>query len=208
MNYDTFLDAKAQAGADSGFEPVWMPSFLFDFQADMVDWAIRKGRAAIFADCGLGKTPMGLTWASNVVRKTDRPVLYLTPLAVAGQTIRIARLQGRSRMTQLGLELVPRSHPPLARKNDPVESHQAAASAKQLQADHHCLILGALRRGAAGKDRIASITRLSGTQVARRTTELYRSGAIKPTGRTVTSASGRQEREWYLVVAPIGPMHA
>jgi Helicase conserved C-terminal domain len=89
-DYESFLDRKTQGGADSGFEPVWMPPFLFDFQADIVDWAVRKGRAAIFADCGLGKTPMGLTWASNVARKTGKPVLYLTPLAVASQTVREA----------------------------------------------------------------------------------------------------------------------
>ena len=53
----------------------------------MVEWAVRKGRAAIFADCGLGKTPMGLVWAENVARKTGRPVLFLTPLAVGSQTI-------------------------------------------------------------------------------------------------------------------------
>jgi len=88
--YAAFLDRKTQGGADSGFAPVWMPPFLFDFQAAMVEWAVRKGRAAIFADCGLGKTPMGLTWASNVARKTGKPVLYLTPLAVASQTVREA----------------------------------------------------------------------------------------------------------------------
>ena len=90
MNYSEYLESKSQGGADSGFAPVWMPSFLFDFQSAMVDWAVRKGRAAIFADCGLGKTPMGLTWASNVARKTNKPVLYLTPLAVASQTVREA----------------------------------------------------------------------------------------------------------------------
>ena len=86
--YLAFLDKKMQGGADSGFDPVWMPEFLFDFQKEMVEWAVRKGRAAIFADCGLGKTPMGLVWASNVARKTNKPVLYLTPLAVAPQTVR------------------------------------------------------------------------------------------------------------------------
>lgn len=88
MNYADFLQGKTQAGADSGFAPIFRPSFLFDFQSAIVDWAVRKGRAAIFADCGLGKTPMGLTWASNVARKTRKPVLYLTPLAVASQTVR------------------------------------------------------------------------------------------------------------------------
>ena len=93
-DYQQYLERKTQGGADSGFEPVWLPDFLFDFQTAMVDWAVRKGRAAIFADCGLGKTPMGLVWASNVVRKTGKPVLYLTPLAVGAQTIREAQKFG------------------------------------------------------------------------------------------------------------------
>ncbi len=93
-DYTAFLERKSQAGADSGFAPLWMPDFLFEFQASLVDWAVRKGRAAIFADCGLGKTPMGLVWASNVARKTNKPVLYLTPLAVAPQTVREAEKFG------------------------------------------------------------------------------------------------------------------
>lgn len=86
--YDAFLAQKAQTGADHGFDPLWMPSFLFDFQAALVEWAVRKGRAAIFADCGLGKTPMQLAWAENVVRHTNGRALILTPLAVAAQTVR------------------------------------------------------------------------------------------------------------------------
>jgi hypothetical protein len=85
-DYYSFLDAKAQLGQMDGFNPVHMPEFLFDFQQSLVDWALRKGRSAIFADCGLGKTPMQLVWADNVVRKTNRPVLILTPLAVSYQT--------------------------------------------------------------------------------------------------------------------------
>ena len=53
MNYADFLDAKTQVGAAHGFEPVYMPDMLFDFQKSLVEWAIRKGRAAVFADCGL-----------------------------------------------------------------------------------------------------------------------------------------------------------
>ena len=87
MSYDDFLSTKAQLGDDSGFEPLWMPDFLFDFQAALVEWALLKGRGAIFADCGLGKTPMQLVWAENVVRKTNRPVLIVTPLAVSSQTV-------------------------------------------------------------------------------------------------------------------------
>lgn len=88
MNYSDFLDRKTQLGCDHGFEPSWMPDNLFPFQMSLVEWACRKGRAAIFADCGLGKTPMQLTWAENVVRKTDGRVLILTPLAVAFQTVK------------------------------------------------------------------------------------------------------------------------
>jgi len=88
VSYEEFLDRKLQVGAEHGFEPVFMPDQLFDFQRSLVEWAVRKGRAAIFADCGLGKSAMQLTWAENVARYTDRPVLILTPLAVAAQTIR------------------------------------------------------------------------------------------------------------------------
>lgn len=94
MDYGAFLERKAQSGVMSGFDPVWMPEFLFDFQSRLVDWAIRKGKAAIFADCGLGKTPMQLVWAENVVRKTNRPVLIATPLAVGQQVVREAEKFG------------------------------------------------------------------------------------------------------------------
>jgi hypothetical protein len=90
MNYEEFLNDKAQYGKESGFEPIVMPEFLFDFQKMLVTWAIRRGRAAIFADCGLGKTPMQLVWAENIVRKTNKRVLILTPLAVSYQTVQEA----------------------------------------------------------------------------------------------------------------------
>lgn len=87
-SYPAFLEMKSQCGADVGFEPVFMPSMLKDFQASLVDWAIRKGRAAIFADCGLGKTLMELVWAQNIHEFTNRGVLVVTPLAVGHQTER------------------------------------------------------------------------------------------------------------------------
>lgn len=93
-DYAAFLDRKAQLTDQHGFEPIWIPDFLFDFQKALVTWAIRKGRAAIFADCGLGKTPLELVWAENVVRKTNRPVLIMTPLAVSHQTLREAEKFG------------------------------------------------------------------------------------------------------------------
>jgi hypothetical protein len=87
-DYRQFLYSKTQLAGMSGFEPIWMPDFLFDFQRHLVEWAIRKGRAAIWADCGLGKTPMALTWSENVRRKLDGAVLIMTPLAVAEQFVR------------------------------------------------------------------------------------------------------------------------
>jgi hypothetical protein len=89
-DYAAFLDRKAQLADASGFAPIWLPSALIDFQAALTEWAILKGRAAIFADCGLGKTLMQLVWAENVVRHTNRPVLLLAPLAVTYQTAREA----------------------------------------------------------------------------------------------------------------------
>lgn len=86
-DYHTFLQQKADYGADSGFEPLWIPDFLFDFQKYIVEWAIRKGRAAVFADCGMGKTPMQLVWAQNMLQHTNKPGLILTPLAVSSQTL-------------------------------------------------------------------------------------------------------------------------
>ena len=90
MDYAEFLDHKAQLGGDHGFAPVKMPGWLFDFQGALVEWALRKGRAAVFADCGLGKTAIELVWADNVARKTGGNVLLLTPLAVTQQIARDA----------------------------------------------------------------------------------------------------------------------
>src|SRR5947209_17949123 len=93
-SYAEFLEAKSQDGNCYGFAPLWMPDFLFDFQRHLVEWAVRKGRAAIFADCGLGKTPMQLVWAENVARHTGGKALIVTPLAVCAQTAREAEKFG------------------------------------------------------------------------------------------------------------------
>ena len=53
LSYADFLHRKSQVAGMDGFEPLWVPEFLFDFQKALVEWALRKGRAAIFADCGL-----------------------------------------------------------------------------------------------------------------------------------------------------------
>lgn len=87
-DYARFLAAKAVVALPSGIpDPANIPSWLKPFQADIVRWALRLGRAAIFAGTGLGKTGMQLAWADAVHRHTGRPVLILTPLAVAQQTV-------------------------------------------------------------------------------------------------------------------------
>ena len=88
MNYKEFLDNKTQAKENTGFDPDWIPDKLFPFQKELLTWACNKGSAAIFADCGLGKTFMQLAWAENVARKTGGRVLILTPIAVAFQTVK------------------------------------------------------------------------------------------------------------------------
>lgn len=85
--YAQFLARKTQDSTDYGFDPLWVPEWLFPFQQDMVSWATRKGHAALLEDCGLGKTPQQLVWAENVYRKTGRPVLLVAPLAVTFQTL-------------------------------------------------------------------------------------------------------------------------
>lgn len=88
MTYKEFLTGKAQMQGDNGFRPKYIPDFLFDFQKSLTEWGVQKGRAAFFADCGIGKTPMQLVWAENVVRHTNKPVLIATPLAVGRQTVK------------------------------------------------------------------------------------------------------------------------
>jgi hypothetical protein len=85
QTYAAFLAAREQANSAHGFEPTWLPDWLFGFQTHLTSWAVRQGRAGLFADCGMGKTPMALVWAENVRRHTGRPVLLLTPLAVSAQ---------------------------------------------------------------------------------------------------------------------------
>lgn len=85
--YNDFLTRKTQQGALHGFEPIHIPSYLYGFQAAMCDWAIRKGRALLAEDCGMGKSPQELVWGQNVVLHTNKPVLIITPLAVGAQML-------------------------------------------------------------------------------------------------------------------------
>ena len=104
---ERFIYEKMQHGADRGFAPTFMPEFMFDFQAYLTEFALRKGRAAIFSDCGTGKTLMELAWAQNVIEHTNMPVFILTPLAVSGQTLEEAE--------RFGIEAY-RAHPGEAHK--------------------------------------------------------------------------------------------
>ncbi len=87
MSYVDFIARKSHSAPAVGFSPPSLATHLFDFQRDIVAWALRKGRAAIFADCGMGKTPMQLEWSRQVAEHSGGRVLILAPLAVAQQTI-------------------------------------------------------------------------------------------------------------------------
>lgn len=94
--YDQFIEQKALTAPAVGFtvDPAALNPMLFDFQRDLVAWALRRGRAALFAGTGLGKTAMQLVWAHEVCRQTGGRVLILAPLAVSDQTVREARKFG------------------------------------------------------------------------------------------------------------------
>ena len=88
-DYDSFLESKRKKIIESGFDikAENLNPALFDFQKYIVAKALKVGRYAIFADTGLGKTIMQLSWADEVVKHTGKSVLILAPLAVSGQTI-------------------------------------------------------------------------------------------------------------------------
>lgn len=87
MDYETFVKQKRRIEVATGHNPSDLNEHLFDFQHAIVTWAVRRGRAAIFADTGLGKTLMQLSWADEVASHTGGIVLILAPLAVSEQTI-------------------------------------------------------------------------------------------------------------------------
>lgn len=89
--YAEFLTSKRMSDPATGLVDLpALPSFLFPHQADIVKWALRRGRAAIFAGTGLGKTAMELVWGDTVAAFTDKPVLIFAPLAVSIQHLREA----------------------------------------------------------------------------------------------------------------------
>lgn len=82
MEYNEFLRTKEIAFKNEGIEPKSINQKLYDFQKAIVNWAVRKGRCAVFADCGMGKTLMQLDWCANMPGKC----IIAAPLAVAKQT--------------------------------------------------------------------------------------------------------------------------
>ena len=86
-DYLKFLEGKKHLLGSFGFEPNYIPDISFDFQRFIIEKSVRKGRIAIFADTGLGKTLIQLSIAKNIIQHTNKPVLILTPLAVAFQFI-------------------------------------------------------------------------------------------------------------------------
>lgn len=99
VNYQDFLESKRVHSVPCGFSAGSFNPMLFDFQRDITSWALRLGRAAIFADCGLGKTAMQLEWARQVCEETGGAVLILAPLAVSLQTVREAEKFGMPPVT-------------------------------------------------------------------------------------------------------------
>lgn len=99
--YSEILDSKKVKVIEAGFDvPVeWLHPALFPFQKFCVTVSLKRGRSALFEDCGLGKTYQQIVWADCVVRYTNMPVLLLAPLGVVDQTIIIGR-------DELGIELI------------------------------------------------------------------------------------------------------
>ena len=97
-DYDQFVASKVRRNQPCGFDPLEITAPLFDWQKHVVGWAVRQGRAALFEDCGLGKTLQQLEWGRQVASHTGKPVLILTPLAVAHQTAHEADRFGYERV--------------------------------------------------------------------------------------------------------------
>lgn len=89
-DYEAFLASKGRLAQPIGFECEPSEAYLFPFQRDLVRWSVRRGRAALFADTGLGKSRMQIEWARLVSAHTGGNVLILAPLAVAAQSVREA----------------------------------------------------------------------------------------------------------------------
>jgi DNA modification methylase len=87
LDYEAFVKNKRRSEVATGHKPGELNEHLFDFQHAIVSWAVRRGRAAIFADTGLGKTLMQISWADEVASHNGGIVVIIAPLAVSEQTI-------------------------------------------------------------------------------------------------------------------------
>jgi ERCC4-related helicase len=94
MNYAEFLESKKHSSIDYGIDTNYITEGMFDYQKYVSEYANKKGRCAVFLDTGLGKTIIELTIATNYARATNKPVLIITPLAVAFQFIKEAEKFG------------------------------------------------------------------------------------------------------------------
>lgn len=94
MNYQEFLERKTHSALNYGITPGYLPDTLFDYQKYVAEYAIKKGRCAVFLDTGTGKTILELTVAANYIKATNKPVFIITPLAVGQQTIKEAEKFG------------------------------------------------------------------------------------------------------------------
>ena len=107
--YRAFLERKALIDPPTGFDPATpLPEAMFAFQADIARWALRRGRAALFAGTGLGKSLMELAWGSAVGGETRRPILHFAPLAVSAQLVREAeKFDIPARLVRSPLDMAP-----------------------------------------------------------------------------------------------------
>lgn len=100
--YRDFIASRASLSPSRGFNPYAMNAHMKRHQEVAVDFALRRGAAALFLDTGLGKSLCELEWARQVVQRTGKPVLVLTPLAVAGQMVREAQKFGVPDVWKIG----------------------------------------------------------------------------------------------------------
>ena len=87
MNYKEFLQKKAIVSLPTGLEPGSLNPILFDHQTDMIKWGVRRGRAAVFADCGLGKSFIQLEWCNEITRQTNKPTLIKSNTKISQKAV-------------------------------------------------------------------------------------------------------------------------
>lgn len=94
MDYESFIAAKRHSAQNFGIDANYLPDGMFDYQKYVTEYAVKKGRCAVFLDTGLGKTLIEIATSVNYAKHTNKPVLIITPLAVAFQFIKEAEKFG------------------------------------------------------------------------------------------------------------------